>query len=315
MSEQNNQAALETIADHYIKEQRRRRRWGIAFKIIYLVIFLFIVIALLPDHSSDAYKKTMDHVAVINVKGLIFASASASAKRINKALDDAYEDKKTIAVILNINSPGGSPVQANDIYNHIMYLRKKHPKMKIYAVCADACASGSYYIAAAANDIYANPSSLVGSIGVIMEGFGFVDTLQKLGVTRRVYTAGINKDFMDPFGPVKEKDVDHAKAMLAIVHQQFIDAVKKGRGKRLKLDTPGLFSGEFWTGQTAKSIGLVDGFGDVSTVARNIIKNDNIVDYTVKQGFFTTFATTIGKSTGAEIAKQFGVTTNHLTLR
>lgn len=297
---------LELLAQQFIKEQRRKRRWGLFFKFTYLCLFLLLLAIIIPDHSEGGYKKGVPHTAVIDVQGPIFAGVGASAKRINEALDDAFDNKNTVGVILNINSPGGSPVQASNIYNHIKWLRKEHPKVKVYAVCSDVCASGSYFIASAADDIYANPASLVGSIGVIMEGFGFVDTLQKVGMSRRVVTAGTNKDFMDPFQPLKPEDVAEAQGLLNTVHQQFIDAVTQGRGKRLKV-SPAIFSGDVWTGAGALSLGLIDGFGDVDSVARDVVKNDTLVDYTVKPGFFDSLTTMMGKSIATQFASSLGL--------
>jgi protease-4 len=304
---------LELLAAQFIKEQKRKRRWGLFFKFFYLILIILLLVLILPDHSDETYKKSQPHTAVIDLSGPIFSGSMASAKHINEALDDAFKNNNTVGVILDINSPGGSPVQADEVYYHIKWLRKKHPNIKVYAVCEDVCASGSYYIAAAADEIYANPASLVGSIGVIMEGFGLVDTLQKVGATRRVFTAGVNKDFMDPFQPLKPADVTQAQALLDTVHQQFITAVKQGRGKRLK-PTLDMFSGEVWTGTTALPLGLIDGFGDVNTVAGQVIKNDTLVDYTVKPGFFDQLTMLMGKSVATEFAKSLGLTAQPLQL-
>ena len=208
--------------------------------------------------------------------------------------------------MLYINSPGGSPVQAGEVYQHLQYIEKHHPNTKIYAVCVDMCASGAYYIAAGANYIYADQASLVGSIGVLMNGFGFVDTLQKLGVQRRLMTAGSEKGFMDPFSPVKPQDQEYMQTMLDTIHTQFIDAVKKGRGKRLK-DSSLLFSGLVWTGQQALPLGLIDGIATPEQVTRDIIKNDNIVNYSIEPSVFDKFAKNIGASAAASAASEMGI--------
>ncbi len=314
MSELSNLPQLEQLAALFIKEQRRKRRWGIFFKSIYLLLIIGLLFLFLPDRSENTYKKGKLHVAVIDVQGPIFAMAPASAKNINEALDDAFENKNTIGVILNINSPGGSPVQASDIYNHIHYLRKEHPKIGIDAVCADVCASGSYFVAAAADKIYANPASLIGSIGVIMEGFGFVDTLQKIGASRRVVISGDNKDFMDPFQPVKPADQAMAQQLVDTVHTQFIMAVKNGRGNRLKSD-PNLFSGAVWTGAGALPIGLIDGFGNVDSVAKKEFKTKDLVNYTISPSFFDAFTTMMSKNLATEFGKTLGVDGQGLQLR
>jgi protease-4 len=208
--------------------------------------------------------------------------------------------------VININSPGGSPVQADYIYSNIVRLKKKYPNKKLYAVCNDICASAAYYVATAADEIYANPSSIVGSIGVLINGFGFVDTLNKLGIERRLLTAGSEKGFLDPFSPAKPQDNAYAQKMLTIVHQHFIKAVQDGRGTRLKND-PNIFSGLAWTGDQAKDLGLIDGFGSPGFVAREIIRNANIIDYTKKPGLLGSFTKDLSASFAHEIGAQFGL--------
>ena len=239
---------LEKLLFSALKEQRRKRRWGIFFKFLFFIAILCFLIVLWPTTANlPTASKAKAHIGLIDIRGIIDASTSADADNVIEGLQNAFEDKNTRSVILRINSPGGSPVQAAQIYNQIRYLRHKYPAIKLYAVCDDLCASAAYYIASASDDIYANPASLVGSIGVLMDGFGFVDTLKKVGVTRRLLTAGEHKGFLDPFSPEKADEKLIAERMLANVHQQFIDAVKQGRGNRLK-DNPELFSGLAWTG-------------------------------------------------------------------
>lgn len=280
------QQTLEKLLFASIKEQRRKRRWGIFFKCLFF-IFLFLLVCLMWSSSSTPVTTGIDkpHIALINIRGEIDETNAASADNIIEGLHDALKNKNTKAVILHINSPGGSPVQAADVFDEIRYQEQKHPNVKIYAVCADLCTSAAYYIAAASDDIYANPASLVGSVGVMLDGFGFVDTLQKLGVQRRLLTSGTHKDFLDPFSPLKPQDQQFAQQLLDNVHQQFIQSVKEGRGARLK-PNPDIFSGLAWTGSQALPLGLIDGFGSTRSIARNVIKNDNLVDFTVKPGFF-----------------------------
>jgi protease IV len=288
-------------------EQRRARRWKLFFRFIYLMIFIFIIgLMVLNTTNKNYYTNNKAHVAVIHVRGTLEDEGDANAETINESLDDAFADTKAMAVMLTINSPGGSPVQANEVYTHLRYLEKKHPDKKVYAVCTDVCASGAYYIAAGANEIYADKASLVGSIGVLMNGFGFVDTLQKIGAERRLMTAGSEKGFLDPFSPVKPQDQAYMQSMLDNIHQQFIDAVKTGRGNRLKED-PLLFSGLVWTGEQAAPLGLIDGVATPEQVGREIIKNENYVDYTQQSGFFDKFAKNIGVSASTTVASALNI--------
>ncbi|MEJ2398793.1 MAG: S49 family peptidase [Gammaproteobacteria bacterium] len=251
-----------------------------------------------PRNSQEPEKWQQD----VDINGVISASSQASADNVIAGLKQAFNDTNTAGVILNINSPGGSPVQAGYIYDEIRRLRKSHPKIKVYAVIADICASGGYFIASSADDIYADKASLVGSIGVIMNGFGFVDTLKKLGIQRRLYTAGKHKGFLDPFSPVKPDEVAHAQAMLDNIHQQFIDAVKAGRGKRLTQNNKNLFSGLIWTGEESLKLGLIDGYGSTRYVAREIIKAPHIVNYTHRPNIWQRFADRIGASAATKLA-------------
>ncbi|MDX1251689.1 MAG: S49 family peptidase [Gammaproteobacteria bacterium] len=268
---------LKKLVFSAVEEQRRTRRWGIFFKSL-TFIYLFVVLYLLipAERAMEVGKK---HTALVEVRGEIADDSEANADSIVSGLRAAFEDRNTAGVILRINSPGGSPVQAGYVNDEIKRLRSQYPDIPLYAVVTDICASGGYYIAAAADKIYADKASLVGSIGVIMDGFGFVDTMKKLGVERRLMTAGEHKGFLDPFSPQKPEEVDHVKTLLGTIHKQFIDTVKKGRGDRLK-DEPNLFSGYIWTGEQAVDIGLVDALGSSSYVAREVIKAENIVDYT-----------------------------------
>jgi len=233
--------------------------------------------------------------AVVDIDGVLSSSSQASADNIIAGLRAAFKNKNTAGVILRINSPGGSPVVAGYVNDEIYRLRKKHPDIPVYAVIQDICASGGYYIAAAADKIYADKASIVGSIGVIMSGFGFVDAINKLGIERRVLHAGKHKDFMDPFAPLNKQEVEHVNTMLNNIYQQFIAVVKKGRGNRLKGDDR-IFSGLVWTGAKAKELGLVDGLGSASYVAREVIGVDNMVNFTHRESYFDRFAQRLGTS-------------------
>ena len=271
---------------------------------IVLSFFTLLLVCLFFGKDTDKIARAEPHVALIDMTGPISAGGPVEANNVVKALTMAFKDKGTKAVILRINSPGGSPVQSDYIYNAIMRLRQEHPAVPVYAVCVDVCASGAYFVASAAQEIYANPASIVGSIGVIMEGFGFDQAIQKIGVSRRVITAGSNKDFLDPFMPLTPESKAVAQQMLDIVHQQFIAAVETGRGDRLK-QSPDLFSGLAWTGQQAKDMGLIDGFGSSGSVARDVIHQEKFVDYTVHPSIFERFADRIGASMGNVIVSQF----------
>ncbi len=265
-----------------IHEQRRARRWGIFFKGLFF-IYLFTLLGLYLWDSISSFHLSGKHTAVVDVKGVISDSGDANANDIIASLRAAFEDSDTVGVILRINSPGGSPVQAAYVNDEIWRLRAKYPKIPLYAVVSDICASGGYYIATAAQKIYADKGSVVGSIGVRMDSFGFVDAMQKLGIERRLFTAGEHKGFLDPFLPAQPEDVSHIKSLLAQIHQQFIEVVKKGRGNRLKGDDT-LFSGLMWTGEQAQSLGLVDGLGSSDFVAREVFKTETIEDYTHRTG-------------------------------
>ncbi len=300
--------ALKELLLASIKEQRSQRRWKIFFRLCYLLVIIAVFFGIRSglSHASDSYDKLKPHAALVTIDDEISAKSDANADDLIESLDAAFSDSNTMAVILSINSPGGSPVQANEVYNEMKRLRQAYPKIKLYAVCSDVCASGAYYIAAGADEIYVNSSSLVGSIGVLMDGFGFVGTMDKLGIQRRLATAGDHKGFMDPFSPENESDKLYLQSMLDDLHNQFINSVKAGRGKRLK-DDPDLFSGLVWTGDRAVQLGLADGIGSVRDVARNFIKTDNIIDYTQKQGPLEGLMTALGSSSAKTFARVVGL--------
>lgn len=289
---------LEKIALDGLAEQRSRRRWGIFFKLIGFAYVGVLIFSFLDfgggDHISDGQR----HTALIQLDGVIQAKGEASADMVVASLQSAFEDKGTAGIVLRINSPGGSPVQSGIIHDEIRRLRLKHPEVPLHVVVEDVCASGGYYVAAAADNIYVDKASIVGSIGVLMDGFGYTGAMEKLGVERRLLTAGENKGFMDPFSPQDAKQKAYAQEMLGEIHGQFIDAVRKGRGKRLK-ETPEMFSGLMWSGAKSVQLGLADGFGTVESVARDVLKAEDIRDYTVKQNF----AERIAKQFGADMAE------------
>lgn len=293
MTNQNPNQALEQFALAIVAEQRRKRRWGIFFKLMTLSIVLLFIWGFfpwdsiaLPHHAlGHGHNNKKTQIARIALFGEINAETGVTAEDTIDALDAAADDKNTRAIILDINSPGGSPVQASYIYNEIRRLHSAHSDIEINAVCEDLCASAAYYIASASNNIYANPTSLVGSIGVLMDGFGFVDTLKKVGATRRLYTAGKYKGLLDPFSPVNPDSLKFVQGMLDSDHEVFIHDVKVGRGNRLT-DDPNLFTGLVWNGLQAKQLGLIDGYGSVADVARARYQSDDIVDFTVKKSIF-----------------------------
>ncbi len=284
---------LEKVALAAVAEQRRARKWGIFFKIIgFLYLFLILIMAQGLMTTADL-PTAKTHTALVDMEGVIAPGSQASAERIIEGLQAAFKNKHTKGVILRINSPGGSPVQAGQINDEIKRLRAKHPAIPLYAVVEDICASGGYYVAVAADKIYVDKASLVGSIGVLMDGFGFTGTMDKLGVERRLMTAGDNKGFLDPFSPVDPRQKEHAHTMLSEIHQQFIQTVKKGRGARLK-ETEDMFSGLIWTGARSIELGMADAIGSADYVAREVIKAEDIVDYTPRQSLADRFAKRFG---------------------
>lgn len=295
---------LEKIAFASLKEQTAKRRWGIFFKLAILG-YLIAVLVLVVDWGGSEKLADGKHTALIKLRGTIEASGDASAEKINGALQSAFGDKGTVGIILQINSPGGSPVQSGIVYDEIRRLRSKHPEIPLYAVVEDFCASGGYYIASAADKIFVDKASIVGSIGVLMDGFGFTGTMDKLGVERRLLTAGANKGFLDPFSPQDENQKEHARVLLGEIHKQFIEVVRKGRGKRLK-ETPEMFSGLMWTGSQSIQMGLADDFGTVDSVARDLIKSENILDYSVKENIAERFAKRLGAEMGMRLFANSG---------
>ncbi len=286
---------LEKLAFSSVQEQRRARRWSILFKsltFLYLFILLFIGLGWFSDNGVAISGK---HTALVELRGEISANSISSADNINKGLQNAFKDKKTQGVILRINSPGGSPVQAGYINEEIRRLRTEYPNIPLYAVIEDICASGGYYVAVAADKIYVDKASIVGSIGVLMNGFGYTGAMEKLGIERRLLTAGENKGFLDPFSPLNPQQEKYAKEMLEDVHQQFIQVVQQGRGKRLK-NSPEIFSGIVWTGQKSIELGLADALGGAEYVAREIIKAEDIVDFTTRESFAERFANRLGSA-------------------
>jgi protease-4 len=287
---------IEKLAFSALREQKTSRRWGIFFKLLtFAYITLFIILLLDLPLMGKKSVNAERHTALVELQGVIEAGGNTSADHITSALTNAFKDEHSVGVILRINSPGGSPVQSGIVYDEIKRLRAKYPAKPLYVVVEDLCASGGYYIASSADKIYVDKASIVGSIGVLMDGFGFTGTMEKLGVERRVYTAGENKAFMDPFSPVNDKQREFTHAMLAEIHTQFIDVVKKGRGKRLK-DNPDVFTGLMWTGAKSIEMGLTDGLGTVDSVARDVIKAETIIDYTEKE------------NVAERLAKRFGAT-------
>ena len=274
---------LEKLVFATIKERRAARRWSIFFRLAFLVVLIVALWTYLGLSFGSDDENLGRHTALIEINGEIEAEGSGSADNVIPSLNKAFSDVGSAAVVMRIDSPGGSPVQAGIIVDEIRRLKKGYPDKPLYVVVDEICASGGYYIAAAADKIYVNKASIVGSVGVLMDSFGFTGTMEKLGVERRLMTAGANKGFLDPFSPQSEKHRAHAQEMLNEIHQQFISVVRAGRGSRLK-ETPETFSGLYWTGAKAVEMGLADGFGTVDTVARDIVKAEDIVDYTAHEG-------------------------------
>jgi protease-4 len=299
------QDLINRLALSSLKEQRAARRWGIFFKLLMFIYVATILYLYTPDLQMET-DTGAKHTALIELKGVIADDEEASADNIVTGLRDAFENKNSAGVILRINSPGGSPVQAGYINDEIKRLRKQYPDKPLYAVISDICASGGYYVASAADKIYADKASLVGSIGVRMGGFGFVDAMEKLGVERRLLTAGEHKGFLDPFQPVNPEDIEQVQSMLNDIHQQFIDVVKAGRGERLKADSPNLFSGYVWTGEQSLETGLVDELASASYVAREVIGAEKMVDYTPSEEWFERFSKKLGTSIGYGIGQVIG---------
>ncbi|MCM2328167.1 MAG: S49 family peptidase [Lysobacter sp.] len=297
-------ATLEKIALRALDEQRRARQWTTLIRLLWLTL-LFIVVAAALGWIGGSSKEPMrygKHTALVDLRGVIGVESRASADTMIQALNAAFKDKHTQGVVLRINSPGGSPVQSGYINDEIRRLRAKYPDVPLHAVVQDLCASGGYYVAVAADRIYVDKASLVGSIGVIISGFGFTGTMEKLGVDRRAYTAGENKDFLDPFAPENPAHKEHAKQMIDEIHRQFIKVVRDGRGSRLK-DSPELFSGLVWTGERAVQLGLADGFGSLDSVARDVIKAENVVDFTPDENYLEQISKRLGAGAAESLAR------------
>jgi protease-4 len=293
---------LEKLAFTSLEESRKARRWGIFFK-IFIAVYLIIVLLIMQSGTWGEKALASRYTALVVLDGEISAESNANADNIIQGLRDAFEATAAVGVILHANSPGGSPVQSAYIYDEILRLREKFPDKPLYAVIGDVCASGCYYAVAAADKIYASPASIVGSIGVLMDGFGFVDSMKKLGIERRLLTAGENKGMLDPFSPLDSKARRHAQKMLDEIHGQFIDAVKQGRGDALKPNKE-IFSGLFWSGTKAMELGLVDEYGSAGSVARDVIGAEEIVDYTVRENLFHRLAERFGMAMGRSVASE-----------
>ncbi len=290
---------LEKLATEALSEQKRARRTRTIVSLLWLAFLAMVFFALMGWLGNKRDASSMEkHTALIELKGVIAADSKASGDKVISALQAAFKDKNTVGVVLRINSPGGSPVQAGYINDEIKRLRGKYKDIPLYVVVQDICASGGYYIAVAADKIYVDKASIVGSIGVLMDGFGFTGTMDKLGVERRLITAGANKGFLDPFSPVNPEQQKYAQQMVGEIHQQFISIVKQGRGKRLK-ETPDMFSGLVWSGEKSVELGLADGLGSLDSVARDVVKAEQIVDFTADESFSEQFARRFG-STAAE---------------
>lgn len=293
-------------------EQRRARRWGIFFKLLTFAYLFGLLILMQGGFSKNVKHEADQYTGLVDLKGVIADGEEANADFLVSGLRAAFEDEGAQAIILRINSPGGSPVQSGYVFDEIKRLRSLYPEKPLYAVISDIGASGAYYIAAAADQIYADKASLVGSIGVVASGFGFVDTLEKLGVERRLYTAGEHKGFLDPFSEEKPSEVDFWKSVLSSTHDQFISKVKEGRGDRLKI-TEETFSGLIWNGEQALTMGLVDGLGSAGYVAREIVGAEEIVDFTPQPDPFERLTKTLGIAVAKAMASV--VSSNSITLQ
>jgi len=293
-------SAAEEFARLYMQDRRSERRWRVFFRLAWLVVFAVLSWTLIVDRMR-ATAPTGPHTALVEVRGEIDADGEASAELLVGALKNAFEDAGALAVVLRINSPGGSPVQAGIVYDEIRRLKALHNK-RVYAVVEEVCASGAYYIAAAADDIYTDKASVVGSIGVLMDSFGFTGTMEKYGIERRLLTAGENKGIGDPFSPLTDKQRAYLQATLDQIHQQFIAVVKEGRGDRLK-ESPDTFSGLFWNGEEAIKLGLADHLGNLDYVAREVVQAEEIIDYTPRDNVAERLAKRFGASVGAGAVK------------
>ena len=292
---------IEKLATSALSEQKKSRRWSMFFKGL-MFLYLFIVLFYAIGWLGGSKKVSGAHTALIEVAGVIEAGGAVNADSFMTSLHDAYDDKNTKGIILRINSPGGSPVQAGIINDEIGRQKKLHPTIPVYAVVEDICASGGYYIAAAADKIYVDKASIIGSIGVLMDGYGFTEVMKKVGVERRLMTAGENKGMLDPFSPINPKQQALAQTMLNEIHEQFKEVVRQGRESRLK-ETPEVFSGLFWSGEQGIKLGLADALGSADYVAREVIKQETIVDFTYQDDFASRIAKRIGASTSAALGE------------
>ncbi len=295
--------AVQTLARELMSERRTDRRWRIFFRLSWLGLVLAAAWLLLFDRTHHS-APSGPHTALVELRGEIAVDSEASAEQLISGLRNAFEDKGAKAVVLRINSPGGSPVQSGIVYDEIRRLKALHQK-KVYAVVEEVCASGAYYVAVAADEIYVDKASIVGSIGVLMDGFGFNGLMDKLGIERRLLTAGENKGMLDPFTAQNPKQRAYAQAMIDQVHQQFIRVVREGRGKRLK-ESPDTFSGLFWNGEEAVKLGLADKFGSLDYVAREVIKAEEVIDYTPRENVAEKLAKRFGASIGEGAARTLG---------
>lgn len=298
-------ALVNRVVMSHLEEQKRNRRWGNFFKLLAFAYLIALLVIFMRDDLIESVSVGEDHTALVEVKGLISSETNASADRIITALRKAYEDDNTKGLIIRINSPGGSPVQAGYINDEIERLREKHPDIPVYAVAADMCASGGYYVAVAADEIYVDKASIVGSIGVRLDGFGFVEAMDDLGVERRLLTAGQNKGILDPFSPLPEDQKDFLLGVLDKLHQQFIEVVREGRGDRLQGGDE-LFSGLFWSGEESVKLGLADGLGSSGYVARELIGVDNIVKFSDKKDILEQLADRLGASIAESLSYLLG---------
>ena len=294
------ESALERLAAELVQEKRADRRWKVFFRLAWLGLAVVLVVGTVFQRAHVG-ASSAPHTALIEVRGEIAADTDASAEALLGALKSAFEDPGAQAVVLRINSPGGSPVQAGILNDEIRRLKAQHKK-RVFAVVEDICASGAYYIAVAADEIYVDKASLVGSVGVLMDGFGFTGVMEKLGIERRLLTAGENKGMLDPFSPQNERQQAYAKEMLKQIHQQFIKVVREGRGERLK-ETPETFSGLVWNGEDAVKIGLVDKFGNLDFVAREVVKAEDIIDYTPHENVAERLAKRFGAAMGQGVVR------------
>lgn len=306
---------MEAFVQDAFSEQKKARRWSIFFKaltFIYLFFALIVFVSPFSGKVSGGASKSKSHTAIVKFSGAIAADQKASAAKINAGLRAAFKSEHAKAIVLVMNSPGGSPVQSGYVYDEVLRLKEDNPDKKVYAVIEDLGASGAYYIAAAADEIYANRSSLVGSIGVTASSFGFVDLMGKIGVERRHFTAGEHKAFLDPFSPVKEDEKVFWETVLDSTHEQFIKAVKDGRGERLNI-THDISSGLIWNGEQALELGLIDGLGSARFVAREIIGEEDLVDYSFREVPLQAFLKNFGVSVGSGFAKYFSEKSQQLS--